>query len=69
MLVDMTALARFLALYLLSSTLAAEPAPFWQWRSKLDGKLACSQVPLGSGWEKVSGPYRDSRCEKRIVAK
>ncbi len=69
MLGTMTALARFLALFLVSTQLAAAPAPFWQWRSKLDGALACSQVPLGSGWEKVSGPYRDSHCEKRIVAK
>jgi hypothetical protein len=69
MLGAMTSFARFLALILLSSQLAAAPAPFWQWRSKLDGNLACSQVPLGAGWEKVSGPYKDSRCEKRMLAK
>jgi hypothetical protein len=47
----------------------AEPAPWFKWRSKLDGSLACSQTPLGPGWDKVAGAYRDSRCEKPIVAK
>ena len=48
---------------------AAKPAPWFQWRSKANGILACSQTPLGSGWERGAGPYRDSRCEKLIVAK
>ncbi|MFC0254456.1 hypothetical protein [Massilia consociata] len=48
---------------------AAGPAPYFQWRSKLNGALACSQTPLGPGWEKSAGPYRDARCEKLIVAK
>jgi len=61
------ALAAALAL-LLSSALAA-PAPYYQWRSKLTGALACSQTPLGEGWEKSNGPYRDARCEKLIVVK
>jgi hypothetical protein len=47
----------------------AEPAPWFKWRSKLDGSLACSQTSLGPGWDKVAGAYRDSRCEKPIVAK
>jgi hypothetical protein len=47
----------------------AEPAPWYQWRSKVDGKFACSQTPLGTGWEKASGPYRDSHCGKRIRTK
>lgn len=57
-----------LALLLVASALAG-PAPWFQWRSKLNGALACSQTPLGPGWEKSSGPYRDARCEKLIVAK
>lgn len=48
---------------------AAKPAPWYQWRSKADGQLACSQTPLGPGWERAAGSYRDSRCEKLIVAK
>jgi hypothetical protein len=47
----------------------AEPAPWFKWRSKLDGTLACSQTPLGPGWDRVAGSHRDSRCEKLIVAK
>lgn len=47
----------------------AAPAAWYQWRSKLNGTLACSQTPLGEGWEKASGPYRDARCEKPIVVK
>jgi hypothetical protein len=47
----------------------AEPAPWHQWRSKVDGKLVCTQAPLGPGWEIASGPYQDSHCEKRMKAK
>jgi hypothetical protein len=48
---------------------AAAPAPWFKWRSTADGKQVCSQTPLGSGWKKASGPYRDSHCEKIIIAK
>jgi hypothetical protein len=55
---------------LLATSLAqAGPAPWYQWRSKADGQLACAQTSLGSGWAKFSGPYRDARCEFRIPAK
>jgi hypothetical protein len=59
-----------LSILLVSTTDAAlaGPAPWFQWRSKLNGALACSQTPLGAGWEKSSGPYRGARCEKLIVA-
>jgi hypothetical protein len=50
-------------------SVAAEPAPWYQWRSKVDGQLACSQTPLGAGWEKASGPYQDSHCVKKVRAK
>jgi hypothetical protein len=49
--------------------LAAAPAPWFKWRSKLDGKQFCSQTSLGHGWEKAGGPYQDSHCEKLIGAK
>ncbi len=64
-----TRIGCLLTLALCSAQLAAGPAPWWQWRSKIDGKLACSQTPLGSGWENVAGPYKDSRCEKLVLAK
>jgi hypothetical protein len=49
--------------------LAAAPAPWFKWRSKVDGKQVCHQTPLGRGWEKAGGPYQDSHCEKLITAK
>jgi hypothetical protein len=64
-----TAFGIALPLALACSLALAGPAPWFKWRSKLDGTLACSQTPLGQGWEQASGPYRDSRCEKLIVAK
>jgi hypothetical protein len=62
-------LLTLLTLVLCSGQLGAGPAPWWQYRSKIDGKLACSQTPLGAGWQKVAGPYKDSRCEKLVLAK
>lgn len=50
-------------LALAAGQLAAEPAPWYQWRSKLDGRVVCSQTPLGAGWEKAAGPYQDSHCQ------
>jgi hypothetical protein len=58
-----------MALLLGCGTLTAAPAPWWKWRSKIDGALACSQTPLGEGWEKAYGPFRDARCEKLIVTR
>jgi hypothetical protein len=49
--------------------LNAAPAPWYQWRSKADGAMVCSQTPLGAGWEKFAGPYRDARCELRKTGK
>jgi len=57
------------ALVLGACAALAAPAPYYQWRSKLNGAIACSQTPLGPGWEQFAGPYRDARCEKLIVAK
>jgi hypothetical protein len=45
----------------------AGPAPWYTWRSKLDGKQVCAQTPLGQGWEKAAGPYADSHCTKLIA--
>lgn len=44
----------------------AAPAPWYLWRSKLDGKTFCQQISPGEGWERVGGPFRDSRCEKPV---
>lgn len=42
----------------------AGPAPWYKWRSKVDGKQFCAQTSLGPGWEKASGPFKDSHCTK-----
>lgn len=60
-------LAALLAAPLLLAS--AAPAPWFKWRSKLDGATSCSQWPLGPGWERAGGPYRDSRCEKPLLVK
>lgn len=57
------------ALALAAHPAFAAPAPYYQWRSTLNGALACSQTPLGEGWTKASGPYRDAHCEKRHLVK
>ena len=48
----------------ISVAAVAGPAPWFKWRSKVDGKQFCSQTPLGQGWEKASGPFKDSHCTK-----
>ncbi|CAM3130274.1 hypothetical protein [Janthinobacterium lividum] len=48
---------------------SAGPAPWYKWRSKIDGTLSCAQSTLGFGWELASGPYKDSRCEKPALVK
>ncbi|WP_073219987.1 hypothetical protein [Massilia sp. CF038] len=42
----------------------AGPAPWFKWRSKLNGKQVCSQTPLGPGWEKASDAFKDPHCSK-----
>ncbi len=52
-------------LLILSGTQAlAAPAPYYLWMSKVDGSRVCSQTPLGEGWQKMGGPFKDSRCRK-----
>ena len=63
------ALLAGLLLCLCCAGLQARPAPWYKWRSKLDGHLACAQTTLGFGWEQDSGPYKDSRCEKLVLVK
>lgn len=72
MLSNMKVLIRTIIAALIASLAAAAfaaPAAWFQWRSKLDGNLVCSQTPLGLGWEKATGPYRDSHCAKLIAGK
>ena len=62
-------IACIVALGIGAAAVTAAPAAYYQWRSKANGQLACSQTPLGEGWERAHGPYRDARCEKLIVVK
>jgi len=41
----------------------AGTAPWYKWRSKLDGNIVCSQTSPGNGWEKIDGPYKTVRCD------
>ncbi|HEY3300304.1 MAG TPA: hypothetical protein VGJ90_05955 [Methylophilaceae bacterium] len=50
-----------------SLSVIAAPAAWYKWRSKEDGTIICSQVPLGEGWEVVDGPYKDLQC--RVAGK
>lgn len=52
-------------LLILGSTQAlAAPAPYYLWMSKVDGSRVCTQTPPGEGWQKMGGPFKDSRCRK-----
>jgi hypothetical protein len=48
----------------LSFAVFAQPAPWYKWKSKLNGKIVCTQTSPGEGWERDSGPYKDARCEQ-----
>lgn len=43
----------------------AAPAPWYYWRSKVDGHRLCAQVSPGTGWERDSGPYEGPMCQPR----
>lgn len=53
------------AFFLTLSSIAgiAGTAPWYQWRSKLNGTLICAQTSPGEGWEKFRGPYKNGRCD------
>ena len=57
-------LLRIGLLLALAGSAAAQPAPWYKWRSKLDGRETCRQVTPGEGWERVSGPYKDASCTR-----
>lgn len=46
----------------------AAPASWYQWKSKLNDEQYCAQTSPGYGWEQDNGPYKDARCEIRVVA-
>lgn len=46
----------------------AQPAPWYLWASKLNGKTTCQQTSPGNGWKRVDGPFRDARCKQPVHA-
>jgi hypothetical protein len=58
----MMKLIAMLFLVSLAFQASANPAAWYQWRSKLNGDLVCVQTSPGSGWEKAAGPYKDPHC-------
>lgn len=51
---------------LLAASLAAvaAPAPWYQWRSKIDDFTVCKQFSPGDGWYVARGPFQDGNCKK-----
>ncbi|HEX5394135.1 MAG TPA: hypothetical protein VFW68_12680 [Rhodocyclaceae bacterium] len=43
----------------------AAPAPWYLWRSNVDGQTFCSQTSPGDGWVRFKGPFDNGRCAKR----
>ena len=46
----------------LTAQVLAAPAPWYWWRSKVDGAHICAQTSPGSGWERDSEPYAGPGC-------
>lgn len=58
-------LSTMLAGLVLAVSVSAQPAPWYLWKSKLNGKTYCQQTSPGEGWERVGGPFKDSNCKMR----
>jgi hypothetical protein len=43
----------------------AAPAPWYYWRSKVNGARVCAQVSPGAGWVRDSAPYEGPMCQPR----
>jgi len=49
---------------LVAGLVQAGPAPWYVWRSKLDGKEVCAQASPGAAWVQQGGPFLDADCRK-----
>lgn len=57
---------RLLVLALLTPLLVqAAPAPWYYWRSLVDGQRVCAQTSPGAGWEQDSTAYEGPGCQPR----
>lgn len=43
----------------------AQPAPWYIWESRLDGRIVCAQTMRGA-WKRLAGPFEDGRCMKPL---
>jgi hypothetical protein len=55
-----------LAFVFCSTALLAEPAYWFQWESKFNGKMICKQISPGEGWQQHAGPFYDAQCRKAV---
>ena len=53
-----------MATLLYCSTLWADAAPWYRWRSEESNVDICSQTSPGDGWVIAKGPYQDALCKK-----
>ena len=44
----------------------AEPAYWFKWQSKLNGKMICKQVSPGERWQQHAGPFYDAQCRNLV---
>ena len=49
----------------LSAQVKAAPAPWYYWRSLVDGQRVCAQTSPGQGWEQDSAAYEGPGCQPR----
>ena len=54
-----------LTLSALGAAAGAAPAPWYYWRSKVDGVRICAQTSPGPGWERDSEAYEGPGCQPR----
>ena len=54
-----------LAAGLLCAAALAAPAPWYYWRSQVDGKRICAQTSPGAGWTRDSDAFEGPGCQPR----
>ena len=48
-----------------SAPALAAPAPWYWWRSQVDGARVCAQTSPGPGWQQDSAPFDGPGCRPR----
>ena len=59
------ACAALAAALLLCGAALAAPAPWYYWRSTLNGGRICAQTSPGPAWLQDDGPFADAGCQTR----